>query len=58
MTARLYAGASGWSYPTWKPGWYPADAKPPDFLAYYAARLPTVGHRCRQRRSDLAREPG
>jgi uncharacterized protein YecE (DUF72 family) len=42
MTGRLYAGASGFSYAGWKPGWYPADAKPEEFLARYAERLPSV----------------
>jgi uncharacterized protein YecE (DUF72 family) len=37
-----YVGTSGWSYPSWKPGFYPADAKPADFLRFYAERLPTV----------------
>jgi uncharacterized protein YecE (DUF72 family) len=39
---RLYAGASGFSYASWKPEFYPADAKPSDFLGLYAERLPTV----------------
>jgi uncharacterized protein YecE (DUF72 family) len=38
----LYVGTSGWSYPSWKPGFYPADAKPAEFLRYYAERLPSV----------------
>ena len=38
----LYVGTSGFSYATWKPGFYPADAKPRDFLRLYAERLPTV----------------
>jgi uncharacterized protein YecE (DUF72 family) len=38
----LYVGTSGWSYPSWKPGFYPPEAKPTDFLRYYAERLPTV----------------
>jgi uncharacterized protein YecE (DUF72 family) len=42
VSGTLYAGASGFSYPTWKPGWYPADAKPDGFLGLYAARLPSV----------------
>jgi uncharacterized protein YecE (DUF72 family) len=37
-----YVGTSVWSYPTWKPGFYPADTKPADFLRFYAERLPTV----------------
>ena len=37
-----YVGASGFSYPSWKPGFYPADAKPPEFLRRYAERLPSV----------------
>ena len=39
---RLYVGASGWSYPSWKPGFYPADAKPAEFLRLYAERFRTV----------------
>ena len=39
---RLYVGASGWSYPSWKPGFYPAHARPADFLAFYAQRFRTV----------------
>jgi uncharacterized protein YecE (DUF72 family) len=38
----LYAGSSGWSYPSWRPGFYPAAAAPEDFLAHYATRLPAV----------------
>jgi uncharacterized protein YecE (DUF72 family) len=40
--AGLYVGASGFSYPTWKGGFYPADAKPADFLRLYAERLQSV----------------
>lgn len=40
--ARAYVGTSGWSYPSWRPGFYPADVKPPDFLHYYSQRLPSV----------------
>jgi uncharacterized protein YecE (DUF72 family) len=35
-------GTSGWSYPTWRPGFYPAGLDPAQFLGFYAARLPTV----------------
>jgi uncharacterized protein YecE (DUF72 family) len=38
----IYAGASGFSYPTWKPGFYPREAKPDEFLRRYAERLPSV----------------
>ena len=38
----LYVGTSGWSYPSWKPGFYPPDLKPAEFLRYYAGRLPSV----------------
>jgi uncharacterized protein YecE (DUF72 family) len=37
-----YVGTSGWSYPSWKPGFYPPEAKPADFLAHYARAFPTV----------------
>ena len=42
MTGRLYAGASGFSYPSWKGDFYPDDAKPEDFLRLYAERVNTV----------------
>jgi uncharacterized protein YecE (DUF72 family) len=42
MVPGLYVGTSGWSYPSWKPGFYPAEAKPADFLSFYAERLPSV----------------
>jgi uncharacterized protein YecE (DUF72 family) len=40
--AGLYVGTSGWSYPTWRPGFYPAGTRPEDFLRYYSERFPTV----------------
>jgi uncharacterized protein YecE (DUF72 family) len=39
---RVSVGTSGWSYPTWRPGFYPAGLDPSQFLAYYAERFPTV----------------
>lgn len=42
MPGQLYAGVAGFSYPTWKGGFYPPDARPPDFLRHYAERLPSV----------------
>jgi uncharacterized protein YecE (DUF72 family) len=39
---RAYVGTSGFSYPTWRGGFYPAQAKPADFLRLYAERLPSV----------------
>lgn len=38
----LYVGTSGFSYPTWRPEFYPAGSKPGDFLRLYAERLPSV----------------
>jgi uncharacterized protein YecE (DUF72 family) len=35
-------GTSGWSYPTWRPAFYPAGLDPKEFLAYYGGRFPTV----------------
>jgi uncharacterized protein YecE (DUF72 family) len=35
-------GTSGWSYPGWRPGFYPAGLQPSEFLAHYAERFPTV----------------
>ncbi len=38
----LYAGTSGFAYDAWKPDFYPAGAKPKDYLHHYAARLNAV----------------
>jgi uncharacterized protein YecE (DUF72 family) len=38
----LRVGASGFSFNSWRPGFYPAGTKPADFLAYYAKHLQTV----------------
>ena len=38
----LYAGTSGWSYPSWKPEFYPEKLAPKKFLNYYATRLNSV----------------
>ncbi|HEY6942686.1 DUF72 domain-containing protein [Dokdonella sp.] len=42
MTARLWAGASGYSFKEWKGTFYPETMKPDGMLAWYAGRLPTV----------------
>jgi uncharacterized protein YecE (DUF72 family) len=42
VTGRLYAGASGFSYPSWKGGFYPEDAKPDTFLRHYGERVNAV----------------
>jgi uncharacterized protein YecE (DUF72 family) len=39
---RLSVGTSGWSYPSWRPGFYPAGLDPSGFLAFYAERFSTV----------------
>lgn len=38
----IYAGTSGWAYPTWKPGFYPAKLAAKNFLEHYASRLNSV----------------
>ncbi len=38
----MRVGTSGWSYPSWRPGFYPAGLDPSGFLAFYAARFSTV----------------
>jgi hypothetical protein len=35
-------GTSGWSYPSWRPGFYPDGLQPTEFLGFYAARFDTV----------------
>ena len=38
----IRVGTSGWSYPTWRPGFYPEGTRPEDFLDHYASRFDTV----------------
>ena len=40
--AELFAGSSGWSYPSWRPAFYPTGLANEDFLSFYAQRLPSV----------------
>ena len=40
--ATLYAGTSGFAYPAWKPGFYPAKLPAKQFLKHYAERLNCV----------------
>jgi uncharacterized protein YecE (DUF72 family) len=35
-------GTSGWSYPSWRPGFYPPGLDPAGFLGFYARRFRTV----------------
>jgi uncharacterized protein YecE (DUF72 family) len=39
---RIYAGTSGWAYPTWKPGFYPAKTPAKKFLEFYGTQLTSV----------------
>jgi uncharacterized protein YecE (DUF72 family) len=38
----IHVGTSGWSYPSWRGGFYPAGADPKTFLDFYAERFDTV----------------
>jgi uncharacterized protein YecE (DUF72 family) len=38
----IYAGTSGWAYPSWKADFYPAKLASAKFLNHYATRLNTV----------------
>jgi len=38
----IRVGTSGWSYPSWRPGFYPAGLDPAEFLAFYARHFTTV----------------
>lgn len=40
--AQLYAGTSGFAYPSWKPAFYPAGLPDKKFLEHYATRLNSV----------------
>jgi len=38
----IRVGTSGWSYPSWRGGFYPDGMQPADFLRFYAGRFDTV----------------
>jgi len=40
--AQLYAGTSGWAYPSWKPDFYPQKLAQAKFLPFYATKLNAV----------------
>jgi len=40
--AGVQVGTSGWSYPSWKPGFYPAGTDSREFLRFYGERFSTV----------------
>ena len=40
--AQVYAGTSGWAYPSWKPDFYPAKLAQAKFLQHYATQLNAV----------------
>jgi uncharacterized protein YecE (DUF72 family) len=40
--SQLFAGTSGFSYPAWKPDFYPKNVPAKGFLEYYATRLNSV----------------
>ena len=41
-SGQIFAGTSGWAYPTWKPGFYPPEIPAKRFLEHYASRLNSV----------------
>jgi uncharacterized protein YecE (DUF72 family) len=41
-SSRIYAGTSGWAYPTWKHVFYPAGTPAKRFLEFYATQLTSV----------------
>jgi uncharacterized protein YecE (DUF72 family) len=40
--AGVHVGTSGWSYPSWRPGFYPSGTDPKEFLGHYARAFDTV----------------
>jgi uncharacterized protein YecE (DUF72 family) len=40
--AQLYAGTSGWAYPSWKPEFYPVKLSQAKFLQHYSTQLNAV----------------
>ena len=42
LAMAIKVGTSGWSYPSWRPGFYPDGLQPTEFLSFYAERFDTV----------------
>jgi uncharacterized protein YecE (DUF72 family) len=40
--AGVHVGTSGWSYPSWKPGFYPPGTGTKEFLNFYSGHFSTV----------------
>ena len=40
--AQVFAGTSGWAYPSWKPDFYPQKLPQTKFLTHYSSQLNTV----------------
>jgi uncharacterized protein YecE (DUF72 family) len=40
--AGVFAGTSGWAYPTWKPGFYPDGLAAKKFLPFYSSQMNSV----------------
>jgi len=40
--AGVFAGTSGWAYPTWKPGFYPDGLASKKFLSFYSSQMNSV----------------
>src|SRR5580693_8255068 len=40
--SKLFAGTSGWAYPSWKPAFYPAKLAQTKFLQHYSTQLNAV----------------
>ncbi|QHS52304.1 DUF72 domain-containing protein [Edaphobacter sp. 12200R-103] len=41
-SAKIFAGTSGWAYPTWKPEFYPEGTPAKRFLEFYSRQLSSV----------------
>ena len=41
-SSRIFAGTSGWAYPTWKPAFYPPSTPAKKFLEFYSTQLSSV----------------
>jgi uncharacterized protein YecE (DUF72 family) len=41
-STRIFAGTSGWAYPTWKPDFYAAGVPAKRFLEFYSSKLSSV----------------
>ena len=54
----VYVGTSGWSYPSWRPDFYPTGTDPKEFLRFYAERFRSMFREAGDNLTNLGTQVG